>query len=240
MGITMLITAMRGPTGVDEWPSHNVFVWPVPGPQASNSPALFLYALHHSVATRVPTSCQFRMAWFAAQPRKWTRPRILSRFLSPYLSNCCCLFSFISNPSQELGSLQLIYLFSTLVFVPSLPLVLLSEHPSSGDSSLQGLSHPGCKVFSGALANVEILMKPLLVFLFSPAHTKRGRVFDVLQPRVKSNYDSLRIRSIQRHMFFNDRSIQCINQVRTTRLSAYFFISPSQDEWIGRHFHADK
>lgn len=41
MGITMLITAMRGPTGVDEWPSHNVFVWPVPGPQSLQRPRPF-------------------------------------------------------------------------------------------------------------------------------------------------------------------------------------------------------
>lgn len=33
-------------------------------------------------------------------------------------------------------------------------------------------------------------------------------------------------------MFFNDRSIQRINQVRKTRLSAYFFIFRSRDEWI--------
>lgn len=171
MGITMLITAMRGPTGVDEWQSPSARAqragarllaqcfclararsaslqrprpFPVCTPSLSGDTCTRFLSIQEALV-RGPATLMDQAEYTQSFPISLFKRLLLAILIHPW-------------PPRELGSLSaiylFIYLFSPLVFVisPSLSFSFLSTRVAV-KSSLQGVPPPVGR-FSGAIANV--------------------------------------------------------------------------------------
>lgn len=122
-----------GLTGVDEWPSqalnkvssahHTMFLSGHARSPSLHQPRPFPVHTPSLSGNMCMPSCQFRKCWFVSQTYYWTRQRILSNFLFPYLGNCCWPFKFIitlpkrGSSSVSCFSIDCFFLSNTQFFI---------------------------------------------------------------------------------------------------------------------------